>query len=125
MASLTEVKGIVVVVEGRVDLALRQVARTHHLSILKAPSARVAYRAVLCLHPRLIIVQVSHVTGEALEFIRLVINSAAPAPLLAVATTHTDKIERAARNAGAAWYLDNASSPVVDEVLARLMSRES
>lgn len=113
------------VVEGRVHLSLRQAARTHRLSILEAPSAHVACRAILSLHPRVVVVQVSRSAGQALEFIRLATNSAPSLPLIAVATAHADEIESAARNAGAAWYLADTASPVIDEVLAAVIAQEN
>jgi DNA-binding NarL/FixJ family response regulator len=125
LASLTVVKGTVVVAEGTVDSDFRQVARTHRLSILEAPSARVAYRAVCRLDPWVIVVQLSRPGGEAFEFIRLAANSTLSAPLVAIAVVHMAGIEQAAREAGAGWYLPDVTSPVVDQVLTAVMWRRS
>jgi DNA-binding response OmpR family regulator len=125
LASLSGVKGLVVVVEGTVDASLRETARTHRLSILEAPTAQAARRAVLCLHPRAIVVQVSRLTGEALNLIRLTAGLDRSVAVVAIATAHTDEVERAVREAGATWYLADVASCSVDSVLAAVVSQEN
>jgi len=117
--------GVVVVVEGEVDLNLRRVATGYGLSVLAAASADQALQGLVCLRPKLVIVQVSRLVDEALKLIRLVANLAQPPPLIAVATSHGEEIEQSVWHAGATWYLPDAGSHLLEQVLTAVLPQRN
>jgi hypothetical protein len=60
-----------------------------------------------------------------LEFIRSAKSAAPSLPFIAVATVHSDDVERATRAAGATWYVAGSASRVFEKVLAAVVSQEN
>ena len=123
LAALSRTKGIVVVLDGRVEPGLLQVARVHALPVLMAPDANQAFRDILRLRPAVIIVHVPKVPAEALKLIRSVVESGlGPLPLIAATASHQDETERAVRMAGATCYLAGADAQLIGPVLENLLA---
>jgi len=105
------------VMEGDVDPNLERVATSFGLSILAVTNADQALRALHSLRPGLIVLQVSRLVNEALRFVRLVTALPERVPLVAVATSHSEQLERDIWQAGATWDLPDTGPNLLDQVL--------
>jgi DNA-binding NarL/FixJ family response regulator len=107
-----------VVVDTRVGLKLRRIARAYRFAILEAVSVDQAFGAIRRLHPRLVIVRIPSVMDKTLELIQMVAASSERAVLVATVMSPGDESERLARAAGATCYLPDAESDLMDQMAA-------
>lgn len=117
----TRIKGIVVVLNGQLEPRLLRAASACSLSVLRAPGAEQAFRALIHLRPDAIVVQVAEMWNEPLRLIRLVAGSPLQVPVIAVATSHDDDTERAIRAAGATCYLPGGECHLLRRALESLV----
>ena len=113
---------MIVVLENHVQPGLRLLADCHGLPVLEAGTADQAFRHIVCMRPRVIIVQMSELLAETLDFIRAVIGAAQPIPVIVAAAAHSREIERAALIAGATCYVADTEASVVDEALEAVLA---
>lgn len=109
------------VIEADVAPDLQRVATSFGLSIVPAENADHALRAVLSLRVGLIVLQVSRLVDEAVKFIGLVEKLPRPVPLIAVASSHSEQLERDVWHAGATWYLPETSTHLLSQVLRAVL----
>ena len=117
--------GVVVVFGSGIESGVLQAANDHALKVLEAPSVDQAFRRILRLRPRVVIVQVAGLMDEGLRLVQRLATAPRPVPVIVVATSHSYGVERAVRRAGAAWYVPDASSPYMDQILRAITSQPS
>ncbi len=118
------IEGIVVVVDEKVSEDLRQIARRHGMSLVQAATADQAFRDIVRLGPKVVILQIPKLVAETLALIRMVATAPHPVPIIAAATLHTDKIEKAVRRAGATYYVPSTEQPLMKKVLRALLLQQ-
>lgn len=114
---VSTVDGLAVVIEGSVDAELREVTARQQVSVLQAPTAERALRAILRLAPTITVVQVARADDEGVRLIRR-LKAAGCAPVVAVATAPGEALERAVREAGATCYFPRGQLAAVGQILA-------
>ena len=116
-----EVSVIVVALRESIEPRLQQFGCMRDFSILQVPSAEHAFRIIMRLRPRVVVVQVSQSEEETLRLVRLLANAAQPIYVIAVGTQHDGSIERAVWKARPTCYLPNAETGLLDRVLDAIL----
>lgn len=99
---------IVIALCGSVHVGLGRAAVRQGWPVLSLGTAVQAMREIRERCPRLVVVQVSAVTGEPIKLIRLLRHGLQPVLVVAVANGHRNPLECLVRDAGANCYLPSA-----------------
>ena len=97
--------------------SLRRIAKAHLMVVFEAEAAEQAFGVVRRQEPPVIILQVGGAINEVLKFIRLVVATTHPVPLIVAATRHSTRIEREVLGAGARYYLPGVRQDIVERLL--------
>lgn len=110
---------LVIALCGAVHVGLARASVRQGWTVLALGTAVQAMREIRDRSPRLIVVQVSMVSGEPLKLIRLLRNGSQPVLIVAVANSHRNQLEQWVRDAGASCYLPSAEQ---DEALVQTVA---
>ena len=105
MKPLADIPGLIVVLNEATTPSLADFAMRRGWTIIKVSSAMGALAAILRRRPRLLVVQVSAFVNQTAELIRQARARLRPLPIVAVARSHDETVERTIRGAGASCYL--------------------
>ncbi len=95
------------------------------MPLVQAATADQAFLDIVRLGPKLVILQIPKLMDETLALIRMIAIAPHPVPIIAAAVLHTDKIEKAVRQAGATYYVPSNEQPLMMRVLKSLLLQEN
>lgn len=116
--------GMIVALEAQVAPELRRLGRSRSFTVLESDAAYQAFQHVRGGRRAIFIVQVGSEGREALEFIRLAAATPRNAPLIAVATHHSTRLEREALCAGATYYVPGVAPALLDPILDAVLAAD-
>jgi DNA-binding NarL/FixJ family response regulator len=96
---------LVIVLSGSVHVGLARASMRERWTVLALGTAVEAMREVRDRSPRLVVVQVSLLSGESIKLIRMLRHCSQPVLIVAVANSHRSQLEQLVRDAGASCYL--------------------
>ena len=126
MALIPNNRVLVASLVGEPTEALLRITLRRAWLLLKISCVLPALREILRLRPDVVIVQVTLQLGDDLELIRLLPSRMTRVSLIAVASSHHERIELAVRAAGVSGYLPAAAdTELIEQTVADVLARRA